>query len=167
MQLPPYAHKLVGHDFIIGDNPRVNAQFSAQYCVANAIVRRESTLANFVPINVRDPALTDLIPRIAVEPVSAMEARHHTAVDLEVMNDDGQLHRASLDIAPGFPDNELSGQEHRERFESCLDYANTGWDSTHRVQLLDTILSVQDMDDVRGLIRLCTRAAQSPMKPLP
>ena len=40
MRLPPYAHKLVGHPFRIGSNPRVDAQFSAGYCVANALVRR-------------------------------------------------------------------------------------------------------------------------------
>ena len=37
--VPPYAHKLVGHKFKIGDNPRVDSQFSIQYCVANALIR--------------------------------------------------------------------------------------------------------------------------------
>jgi 2-methylcitrate dehydratase PrpD len=36
VRLPPYAHKLVGHPFQIGANPRVDAQFNAAYCVANA-----------------------------------------------------------------------------------------------------------------------------------
>ena len=40
--VPPYTYKLVGHEFEIGDNPRVNAQFSIRYCVANALVRGES-----------------------------------------------------------------------------------------------------------------------------
>jgi 2-methylcitrate dehydratase PrpD len=42
IRLPPYAHKLVGHPFRIGANPRVDAQFSAAYCVANAFVRASS-----------------------------------------------------------------------------------------------------------------------------
>ena len=49
VRLPPYSHKLVGHPFRIGTNPRVDAQFSARYCVANAIVRRASKLAHFRP----------------------------------------------------------------------------------------------------------------------
>jgi 2-methylcitrate dehydratase PrpD len=40
--VPPYTHKLVGHPFEIGDNPKVNAQFSIRYCVANALLRRAS-----------------------------------------------------------------------------------------------------------------------------
>ena len=35
VRLPPYAHRLVGHAFQIGANPRVDAQFNAGYCVAN------------------------------------------------------------------------------------------------------------------------------------
>ena len=38
--VPPYTHKLVGHPFEVGDDAKVNAQFSIQYCVANALLRR-------------------------------------------------------------------------------------------------------------------------------
>ena len=33
VKVTPYAHKLVGGPFRIGNNPRVNAQFNIQYCV--------------------------------------------------------------------------------------------------------------------------------------
>ena len=51
----PYCHKLVGHRFKIGDNPRVDAQFNVQYCVANAIVRGSSRLTHFEEASVREP----------------------------------------------------------------------------------------------------------------
>jgi 2-methylcitrate dehydratase PrpD len=54
VRLPPYAHRLVGHDFKVGDNPRVDAQFSAAYCVANALVRGASRLQHFSPAEVND-----------------------------------------------------------------------------------------------------------------
>jgi 2-methylcitrate dehydratase PrpD len=53
VHVPPYAHKLVGHRFQIGDNPRVNAQFSIQYCVANALLRKNSKLHHFEPASTR------------------------------------------------------------------------------------------------------------------
>ena len=37
--VPPYIYKLVGHPFRVGSNPKVNAQFSIRYCVANALTR--------------------------------------------------------------------------------------------------------------------------------
>ena len=57
---PPYSHKLVGHPFKLGPNPRVDAQFSVQYCVANAIVRGSSRLEHFRPEQIRDPAVLAL-----------------------------------------------------------------------------------------------------------
>ena len=39
VRMPPYSHRLVGNPFSPGANPRVSAQFSVQYCVANAIAR--------------------------------------------------------------------------------------------------------------------------------
>lgn len=156
VRLPPYAHRLVGHDFVAGENPRVNAQFSAQYCVANALIRRGSTLDHFVPERVMDPALADLIRRVAVEPSPEMDERDHTAVDLEVRDRNGRTHRASLDFAPGFPKNPLSEQDHIKRFEACLDYAKVPWPPSRRSRLLEAALSIQDLDDARELIELCT-----------
>src|SRR6185436_8917045 len=57
VRLPPYAHKLVGHAFRIGANPRVDAQFNAGYCVANALVRQASLLEHFAPARVHDPVV--------------------------------------------------------------------------------------------------------------
>src|SRR5262249_38376908 len=64
VRLNPYCHRLVGHDWQPGDNLRVNAQFSAQYCVANAVARRSSTLAHFRPSEIPDPVVQKLISRI-------------------------------------------------------------------------------------------------------
>ncbi|MDX1518347.1 MAG: MmgE/PrpD family protein, partial [Woeseiaceae bacterium] len=44
VRINPYCERLVGGDFEPGANARVDAQFSAKYCVANAIVRKASTL---------------------------------------------------------------------------------------------------------------------------
>lgn len=156
VRLPPYAHKLVGHDFILGDNPRVNAQFSAQYCVANALIRRGSTLDHFIPERVVDPTLTSLIRRVNVESTPSMASRDHTAVDIEVLERGGRTHGLSLEIAPGFPGNALSEQEHVQRFEACLSYAGRGWKLQRCERLLEAVLSVQDLGDARNLIELCT-----------
>ena len=64
-----------------------------------------------------------LIERIEVIADPALDARGHTAVDL-----DGHHHRRpraarALDIAPGFPGAELSDAQHRARFDDCVAYA--------------------------------------------
>jgi 2-methylcitrate dehydratase PrpD len=123
VRLPPYAHRLVGHDFKVGDNPRVDAQFSAAYCVANALVRGASRLQHFSPAEVNDSQVQALARQIRVVADAALDARGHTAVDLTITTRAGQRLHQALDIAPGFPGADLTDAQHLARFEDCLAYA--------------------------------------------
>lgn len=123
VRLPPYAHRLVGHAFHIGANPRVDAQFNAGYCVANALLRGSSQLAHFSPAMVADPAMRPLIARIRVVADPALDARGHTAVDLAITTPDGRTLTDTLDIAPGFPGAGLSDAQHLARFHDCVAHA--------------------------------------------
>jgi 2-methylcitrate dehydratase PrpD len=123
VRLPPYAHRLVGQPFRLGGNPRVDAQFSAAWCVANALQRGRPQLAHFEPAAVADADLLPLVQRIAVIADPALDARGHTAVDLAVTTTDGRLLRDGLDTAPGFPGAALTDDQHRARFDDCLAYA--------------------------------------------
>jgi 2-methylcitrate dehydratase PrpD len=156
VRLPPYAHKLVGHAFRIGSNPRVDAQFSAGYCVANAIVRRGSKLAHFAPVQVADAAVGRLIERIAVLADPALDARGHTAVDLTITTTSGRVLRRGLDIAPGFPGAELTDAQHRARFDDCVAYAPHALPAAQLQHLLDAIEQVDALDDARVLAPLLT-----------
>ena len=152
--LPPYSFKLVGQPWRIGENPRVDAQFSAQYCVANAIVRRGSTLPHFRVEAVRDAAVGRLIERITVEPDAALNARGHTAVDVWLRTDDGRTHTRSLDIAPGFPDHPLSDTQQRARFDDCIAYAPRPPAPQRLAGFLDGVQRLGELDDVRMLASL-------------
>jgi 2-methylcitrate dehydratase PrpD len=154
VRLPPYAHRLVGHPFRIGDNPRVDAQFSAAYCVASAIARGASRLAHFAPEQVADAAVRGLIERIEVTADPALDARGHTAVDLRVRTVDGRTLERSLDIAPGFPGAELDDAQHRARFDDCLAYAPRPLPPAQVQRLLEAIENVAALDDARGLAAL-------------
>lgn len=123
VRLPPYAHRLVGQPFKIGANPRVDAQFSAAWCVANALLRGRPQLAHFEPARVADAALQPLLQRIRVLADPALDARGHTAVDLAITTTDGRQLLAGLDTAPGYPGAALSDAQHQARFADCLAYA--------------------------------------------
>jgi 2-methylcitrate dehydratase PrpD len=151
---PPYSHKLVGHAWRLGDNPRVNAQFSAQYCAANAVVRRSSTLQHFRVDAIGDAQVQALIPRVHTVGDAALDARGHTAVDVELRLADGRHHLRQLDIAPGFPGNELTDAQQRARFADCMAYAP--WPLAERqVQaLLDAVDGLATLPDARALTDL-------------
>lgn len=154
VRLPPYAHRLVGHAFRIGANPRVDAQFSAAYCVANAVERRGSRLAHFAPGQVADAALHRLIERIQVVADPVLDARGHTAVDLDVRTVDGRALSRSLDIAPGFPGAELTDAQHRARFDDCVAYAPHAPPAPQLERLVAAIDGVDALADARMLASL-------------
>ena len=158
VRLPPYAHRLVGHPFRIGANPRVDAQFSAAYCVANALVRQSSRLQHFAPTQVHDPVLHEMIERITVIADPALDPRGHTAVDLLVTTTDGREIRRSLDIAPGFPGADLDEAQHLARFKDCLAYAPRPPSDTQVDVLLSSLNNLSRLDDVRELLPLLTIA---------
>lgn len=154
IRLPPYAHRLVGHEFELGTNPRVNAQFSARYCAANVIVRRGSALQHFMPEQVASPQIADLIRRIRVHADPALDARGHTVVDLQIDFRRGPRGAWSLDHPPGFPEAPLTQEEHVRRLEDCLAYASCIPEAGSARALVDAIAALDGADDVRHLIGL-------------
>ncbi len=154
IRLPPYAHRLVGHAFNPGANPRVDAQFSAAYCVANAVVRGSSRLQHFTPAEVANPQVRSLINRISVLADPAMDARGHTAVDLDVTTRDGRVYKRALDIAPGFPGADLTDAQHEVRFSECMAYAPRLLSKDRVDQILVTLQDLPAMADARVLAGL-------------
>jgi 2-methylcitrate dehydratase PrpD len=157
VRLPPYSHKLVGHPFRIGTNPRVDAQFSARYCVANAIVRRASKLAHFRPEQVGDAEVNALIERVEVIADPALDVRGHTAVDVALTTSDGRTVLRQLDIAPGFPGNGLSDVQQIARFEDCVAYAAQPLPRRQVDAFLggvEALESLESLDDARRVIDL-------------
>lgn len=168
VRLPPYAHRLVGHAFQIGANPRVDAQFSAAYCVANALVRRSSKLQHFAPAQVRDPALHEVIGRIRVVADATLDARGHAAVDLALTLTDGSEHTRQLDIPPGFPGADLSDALHLARFKDCLAYAPLAPTDAQTGHLLHALDNLSALSDVRELLPLLvSRGAHAAATPRP
>jgi 2-methylcitrate dehydratase PrpD len=156
LTLPPYGHKLVGHEFRIGDNPTVDGQFSAQYCIANALVRGSSKLRHFSADSVCDPSIRKYVSLISVSADQALERRGHTAMDMLIRTRGGREYRRSLDIAPGFPGNPLTEADHDSRFRDCIDFAGPGFDRDRAEDVLRFIRDLEAADDVRGLVALLT-----------
>lgn len=154
IRLPSYAYKLVGTPFTLGGNPRVNAQFSVQYCTASALIRGRSLLQDFCPGTVAEAGVVAVAERIMVIEAPEMNARDHTAVELSVETRDGTIHTRDMEIAPGFPGNPLGEDEHLSRFKDCLQYAPIKLPPKQVEQLLSAIRDVDLLPDATSLIQL-------------
>lgn len=158
--VPPYAYKLVGHKMKIGGNPRVDAQFNIGYCVANAFVRKSSKLEHFEESKVRDRQVLELTNRIEVVPDENMDKRGHTAMDMRVWKRNSRELLRQIDIAPGFPGNPLTDEDHRQRFRDCMDFAGQRIDDDKASKIMSLIEDVAEVTDIRDLVPLLVASAR-------
>jgi 2-methylcitrate dehydratase PrpD len=154
VKVPPYTYKLVGHPFEMGTTPRVDAQFSIRYCIANALVRRSSRLAHFEEEAIRNPQVLGLARRVDVVVDPAMELRGHTPVDMTVRLKDGREIFRQIDIAPGFPGNPLTKEEQEARFRDCIAYAKKPLPKEKVEGIVESVARIDHLSDVRILIPL-------------
>jgi 2-methylcitrate dehydratase PrpD len=152
VRINPFCDRLVGGDFEPGENVRVDAQFSAKYCIANAIARRASKLQHFTPEAVADPGVNSLIPKVTCHGDPALDARNHSAVELELTTRAGEKHCRGLDAAPGFPGNELSDADHAQRFDDCMQYAAIPLASAQIAEFLKKLDSLEELENALELI---------------
>ncbi len=152
--VPPYTYKLVGHEFEVGDNPRVNAQFSIRYCVANALLEGYSVLEHFEESRIRQGKAAEFSKRVHVIPDKDMEQRGHTAMDMRVFMRDGREFLKQIDIAPGFPGNPLTRDDHWKRYQDCLAFAKKPISRENAEKIASMIELLEDVSDVRIIVRL-------------
>ncbi|HLS97926.1 MAG TPA: MmgE/PrpD family protein [Porticoccaceae bacterium] len=146
----PPVFKLTGHDFEVGDNPTVNAQFNIQYCVANGLLRRASRLEHFDPARVTDPAVLALTKRIKVH----CDDTRITETTLVITTRDGETLRAQTPGPSGFPPFPLTDEQHRERFEDNIGYGGKPLPRPQVDALVARVAALEGMADVRDLIPL-------------
>ena len=152
--VPPYTYKLVGHPFQVGSNPKVNAQFSIAYCVANVLVRRCSKLPHFEEPSIKDPQVLELAKKVRIISDLAMEARGHTPLDMRVFTIDGKTYERKIDIAPGFPGNPLNKKDHEQRLRDCVAFARKPLQKEKVNGIVSAVDSFEKMEDARALIPL-------------
>jgi 2-methylcitrate dehydratase PrpD len=150
----PYAYKLTGKEFLPGNNPRVDAQFSIQYCVANALLRKSSRLEHFDDEAVKDPRIVEIIRKIHVFEDSGLDASGHTAMRMTVKTASGQMCNKNIDVASGFPGHPLTPADHRERFQLCLAYTGDFYPLKNAEKIVSLVERLEKIEDIRVLLPL-------------
>ena len=154
VKVTPYAHKLVGGPFRLGDNPRVNAQFSIRYCVANALLRKSSKLEHFEEPLIKDPAIMEITQKIHTEADPALDKRDETAVEMEVLTKSGDTYSKRIDFAAGFAERPLTSEEIMERFQSCISFSGAIFPLDSVEKLVSMVNEIENLKDIRDLIQV-------------
>jgi len=154
VRLPPFSYKLVGK-FELGDNPKVSAQFSVGYCVANALLRKEITLSQFEAPAIVAPEVREFLAA-RVEVINDHELnREHYSSDIVARLKHGNVLKGSIDIPPGTPAYPMTEDEHRRRFFDCVAFADLPWLKNDKRDLLIAALGrIDELENVTKLISM-------------
>ncbi len=157
VRITPYAHHMVGGQFKIGNNPRVDAQFSVQYCVANALMRKESLIRHFDESFIRDPKIMELVKKIHVVPDPALEGAKQglsLRADMDVATTAGDTYHISIPIPSGFPGNPLSNEKIVKRFEEAACYGGKPVPENNLEKIISIVDHLEQAENVCDLVPL-------------
>ncbi len=159
VKVSPLVYNLVGHEFKIGDNPKVSAQFSIQYCVADALLRKSSKLCHFDESYIREPKIMELSKKIHVSSEPSLDdpkkPESILAAYMEVTTKNGSVYHKTVDFPRGLPANPLTNEEHMERFLDCVNYNAPDFLSPTRIgEIISIVGDLEAVKDIRSLINL-------------
>jgi len=138
---------LVGSDFKVGETPAVDAQFSVQYAVANALLRKDSLLVHFTEAYVKDEAVMELIRKINVK----IDEKAGSGARLEIRRIDGNMIVKDAKIMRGHHSNPLSPEEILGKYVENIAFAQ-------RVEqgkaIQEQVMDLEKLNDIRSLVNL-------------
>jgi 2-methylcitrate dehydratase PrpD len=130
----------------------VDAQFSAQYTAALALVSGRPRLRHFEAAAIRgNSGVLELGDRFETRERQDGGAGL-TPVEIAVRLRDGGERRVRIDVPSGSPANSLSPGELREKLEDNLSYSLRSPDAAERRRIATLLATVQDSADVAGLV---------------
>ena len=146
-----YVNGLVGSPFEIGDNPQVEAQFSAAYTVAASITRRKFGIEELQETSIRDKGILELAKRVRCTVDD--EIKTHLApvtVKIQLRNGDSVSHK--VEILKGNPANPTTEEEDADKFNECVQFGIKKLSEERRDKLIGLILSLEQLGDVREIM---------------
>ena len=153
IRVQPFTYMGVGKPFEIGDNPRVNAQFSVQYCVANALLRKSAQLIHFEESYIREPKIMEIIKKIKVTSDPELEKLDQRGMEMEVKTKQGAVYHKSIFSPIGSPDNEMTREEHIAKFQDCVSYGKP-LPKQNPEKIISMVDRLDEVGDIRELISL-------------
>ncbi|HEX9949590.1 MAG TPA: hypothetical protein VGB29_05485, partial [Thermodesulfobacteriota bacterium] len=98
--------------------------------------------------------ITTLTKRINIIEDKGLEARGHTPLDMRVLTRSEKEYIRTMDIAPGFPGNELTTKDHEQRFWDCIDFAKKRIAVENAEKIVSLIDGIEALEDIRILVPL-------------
>jgi 2-methylcitrate dehydratase PrpD len=153
VKVSEFVHSISGHRFTIGRNPRVEAQFSLPYAVANAIVRKSSMLRHFTERYIQDPEIVALAHK--VHPIISTKGEDLSAL-VEIEMRDARKYSKSINYSEAFLHRPLSTEEVKEKFRNCVAFMPEPLTEGNCESIIDMVDRLEEINDISKLIKFLT-----------
>ena len=141
----------IGHRFVLRNNPTVDAQFSAQYTAALALITGRPNIKSFTPAEiVGQKNIRRLADKIIVAEIDE-DNPGLVPVEIEISLPDGTEFHERVTTISGSPDRPLTKSELLTKFDDCLDHAIIPVDRSRRASIIQILDQFDSCDDV-GLL---------------
>jgi 2-methylcitrate dehydratase PrpD len=142
----------VGQPFKIREVPQIDAAFSIQYNVANALLRKGAKLEHFTDEYIRDEKIADMVGKIRLTSTTSPETPLGAGVKIKMRN--GGEYEARVDMPKGHGIlTPLSAAEKKAKFFDNVNFSNTV--PTDRAEkALGLLERLEETDDVTEVFKL-------------
>lgn len=152
--VPEHVFEIVGKPFEIRDNPSVDGQFSLQYKVGAALIRKNISLQDFEEEAVRDPNVMNLTKKIKIEVDHDLEGRPLVPSTVTVELNNGETITEKIDGMKGQPENPLDRGELLKKLQDLLPYSVLPMGEEKFREIVSVVENLEALDDMRALTNL-------------
>ncbi|MCW5576016.1 MAG: MmgE/PrpD family protein [Burkholderiales bacterium] len=145
----PMMHRLVGAEFNPSENPQVTAQFSVQYAVASALLRRKMGISEIQEDAILEPAIREITRRVRVVVEETSRATRSPATVTISTKKHGRL-VLRQDRFPWGPEDIPEEEALRVKFDSCMDGSRKPLSGKGRGLLVARVRNIEDVEDMSG-----------------
>lgn len=150
VRAPRFVTELVGSPFQPRQNPQVDAQFSVQYSVANALARGGLSVHDIAPSAVLAPQLHELSTRVEVETDETPDNLFFP-VTVTIHTRAGERLVTTVTRIPGLPDTPLNDAALRDKAYACFTSGIAPLSPAEADALIGRLARLQQLDNARAL----------------
>ena len=152
--VPEHVFEVVGRPFEIRDNPQVDGQFSIQYTVAAALIRKSLSLKDFEDAAVRDPEVMALAKKIKITVNHDIKGRPNVPATVKVEMKNGERIVETIEIMRGDPRNRLSWEALWTKIGGLRSYAVSDFPESRLTAIFKAVQKLDEMKDIKKLAGL-------------
>ncbi len=146
----PTMRMVCGAPYLPRHTAEIDAQFSARYIIANALLRRRASAQEFSAHSAVEPAVVALAQRIEIHEQPAFE--RFDRFELNITCADGETRQLAAEFGRGWPENPASMADIREKFLQCCAQSPCPGLRENAPRLMDCIENLAEANSLHELL---------------